>query len=285
MDKITKIILISFITNIFLSIIKIFFGFIGKAGALVADGIHSLSDTFTDIFAIVGSKISKRPADFKHPLGHGKAEYITCMFIGIVIIFMGLIIVYNGIFKERIVPSLYVAVITLITILLKLVLSTFLLRKGKTYKSEILISSGKESFSDVISSVVVLISVLLSQLGKVHPIFAYSDAVAMLLVGALIIKIGYNILKENISNLLGQQVTDEAYITKIDNIINKHKEIKSIDRLIIMKEGPFYKLDIEVGMDKNMKLKHSHDIVHIIEKEIKEYDSKVKYIIIHTNPY
>ena len=285
MNKITKAMFISFFTNIFLSLIKIITGLLGHAGALVADGFHSLSDTITDIFAIIGSKISNKPADRKHPLGHGKAEYITCSFIGLIILFMGCFIIYSSLFDDRATPSMFVVTVTLITIFLKLLLSKFLLYKGKLYQSSILTASGRESFSDVLSSFIVLISVLLSQLSDKYSIFMYADAVAMFIVGLLILKIAYSVLKESISKLLDEQVTDIEYINKIQSIINKHEEVKNIDRLIIIKEGPFYKIDIEVSMDKNMKLSQSHNIVGNIEIEIKNFDNKIKHIIIHTNPY
>ena len=283
MNKITKAMFISFFTNIFLSLIKIITGLLGHAGALVADGFHSLSDTITDIFAIIGSKISNKPADRKHPLGHGKAEYITCSFIGLIILFMGCFIIYSSLFDDRATPSMFVVTVTLITIFLKLLLSKFLLYKGKLYQSSILTASGRESFSDVLSSFIVLISVLLSQLSDKYSIFMYADDVAMFIVGLLILKIAYSVLKESISKLLDEQVTDIEYINKIQSIINKHEEVKNIDRLIIIKEGPFYKIDIEVSMDKNMKLSQSHNIVENIETEIKNFDNKIIDILFYVH--
>ena len=285
MNKVTKVIITSFFTNIILSIVQIIAGIIGHAGALIADGLHSLSDTSTDVFSLIGNKISHKPADSRHPLGHGKAEYITCFFISLVVLMMGFVVIYNGIFDKLTVPSAYVAIVTIITIASKYILSQYLLFKGKEYKSDILTASGSESFSDVLSSIVVLISILLSQLSEKYYIFTYADAVAMLIVGLFILRIGFKLLKENISNLLDEQVTDTKYIEQIKSIINKHKEVKSIDKLIIIKEGPFYKVDIEISMNKDMKLIDSHNIVENIEKEIKIFDDKIKYIIIHTNPY
>ena len=77
MHKITKVLLVSAITNIFLSIIKVVFGVVGKSKALIADGIHSFSDLATDLIAIFGSFLSLKPADKEHPLVHGKVENIT----------------------------------------------------------------------------------------------------------------------------------------------------------------------------------------------------------------
>lgn len=282
MNKITKVLLKSFITNTLLSIVKIISGIVGKSGALIADGIHSLSDTITDVFAILGHKLSTKPADEKHPYGHGKIEYITCIGIAIVITIMGITIIYNGIFEERKIPSIYAAIISLIVIFAKLLLANYLLKKGKQYESNILIASGKESMSDVISSVVVLISILIARLGG---IFIYADTVAIIIVGILILKIAYNIFKENFSNLLGEKITNKDYIKQISNIIYNQKEVKNIDDLIILKYGSTYQVNCEVSMNEKLLLKDAHEIAHQIEKELKEFDDRLDHIIIHINPH
>ena len=109
-------------TNIFLAVFKIVFGILGSSGALIADGIHSLSDMITDIFAGIGNIISKKPADYEHPFGHGNAEYLTCLVIGIIIAIMGINVINEGISKGITIPSVYVSLISLTTIIIKLFL-------------------------------------------------------------------------------------------------------------------------------------------------------------------
>lgn len=282
---ITKVLLTSFFTNIVLALTKIVSGFIGNSGALVADGVHSLSDTFTDIFSMIGSRLSLKPADEKHPFGHGKMEYITCIFIGIIITTMGVSIIYNAFISKVTIPTLFVALICLIVIFAKLLLSKYILKKGEEYNSNILIASGKESFSDVISSSVVFISIIISQLGKISEIFIYADRIAMIIVGVMILKIAYNIFKENFSGLLGEQITDNEYINKINKIILSEENIKKIDSLVILKYGSTYQITCEVGMDENIILKNAHDTLDMIEGKIKKFDDRIKHITIHINPY
>ncbi|MBR3199142.1 MAG: cation transporter [Bacilli bacterium] len=279
MDKINKVMAKSFITNISLALLKIISGILGKSGALIADGIHSFSDMLNDIFAVVGNTISKKPADFEHPFGHGNAEYLTCLVIGLLVGIMGINVIKEGIFSQSNIPNILTAIIVIITIFAKILLSKYLLKKGKEYENDILTSSGKESLSDVISSLVVLLSVLFSK------IFPYSDKIAMVIVGFLILRIAYEILKENLSNLLGKQETDKEYINNLKQIINSHKEIKDIDELIIIKYGSSKKIDCEVSMDKNMILEKVHKTIDKIEKEVKRKDKTVSNIIIHVNPY
>ena len=163
MQMTTRIMMISMFTNIFLALFKIVSGFIFKSSALIADGMHSLSDLITDVCAIVGSYFSRKPADFKHPYGHGKSEYVTSIIISIIILILGCSIISNTFNKEIVIPSTLVLVVSLITITVKLILSTFLIKMGKKYKNNILISSGYESSTDVISSIVVLVSTVLMQ--------------------------------------------------------------------------------------------------------------------------
>lgn len=274
----------SFATNICLSGVKIVSGILGASGALIADGIHSLSDMVTDVFSMLGHKLSTKPADEKHPFGHGKMEYITCIVIGIIVAVMGVSIIYNAFTEKRSIPSLFAALVGLIVIFAKIILSKFLLKKGKEYESNILIASGSESFSDVISSVVVLVSILISQLGKINSVFVYADMVAMIIVGILILRIAYNIFKDNFSGLLGEQVTDKVYMENLKKVILSEKDVKKIDTLIVLKYGRVYQVTSEVHMDGNMTLKNAHDVLDRIEEKLKKYDFRIKHITLHAEP-
>lgn len=280
---ITKVMVISFITNAFLSVIKVIFGFVGHSSALIADGVHSFSDLSTDVIAIIGDILSRKPADKKHPYGHGQIEYLTSIFIGLIIIGLGLGIIYSSVDKGILVPSVIVIIVSIFTIISKLVLSNYILKKGYESNNNILIASGHESRADVISSIIVLISILLMNLED--KIFSYSDIVASIIVGLFIIKTGFEVLKENISDIIGEQETDKAFIKRINKIINKFPEIKTIDSLVLLKFGSYYKLIGEVSMDGNMTLVDAHNILEELEYAIKKKESKIKYITIHINPY
>ncbi len=284
MDKITRVMSISMITNIFLSIIKIMTGAISKSSALIADGLHSFSDLSTDLVAVVGNKLSKKPADEKHPYGHGKIEYITSIIISLVILSLGISIIYGSIKKEIIIPSMIAAIISLITIIVKLLLSKYIIKKGKEYQNNILLASGYESSTDVISSIVVLISVLLMQLGSIIPILKYADIIATILVGLLIMRIGFNILKENMSNILEEQETDPTYLKLLKEIILETKNIRHVDHLMVLKYGSYYKLIAEVSVDPDLTVKRAHEYIHESENRLKTFDPKIIYVTIHINP-
>ena len=281
--KITKVLLVSSITNIFLSIIKILFGFIGKCNALVADGIHSLSDLSTDFVAIFGNHLSLKPADKKHPFGHGKTEYLTSMIIGIVIIILGLSLIYNIFNKEIIIPDLIMILVSLFTIISKLLLSNYIYKKGILYDNNILIASGKESRADVYSSIFVLLSIILMQFSNQLSILKYADMFSTIIIALFIIKTGFNILKDNIGILLEEQVLDKKYLKEIKSIITSFDEIVEIKDLYVLRYGPYYKLVSNVIM-KDLLLTDAHNVIDEIENKLKEKDNRIKYVFIHMEP-
>lgn len=285
MNNVTKVMSVSIITNTFLSLIKIIIGFICKSSALLADGVHSFSDLLTDFFAIIGNIMAKKPADEKHPYGHGKIEYLTSIGISMVIIILGLTIINNSMHSKVVMSSLIVSIVSLITITLKCLLSEYIIRKGKKLENNILIASGKESRADVISSLVVFISAILSVFSKYIGVFKYSDKIAGIIVGILIIRTGFLILKENISIILGEQEIKGETLNKIRKIILNNKDIKTIDELIILKFGHCYKVSMEVSMNPDLTLLECHTIVDKLEKKLKKEVEKIEYITVHVNPY
>ena len=285
MKKENKVMLTSMIVNSFLSVIKIIVGIVGKSSSLIADGIHSFSDLFTDVFAIFGNLLSRKPADEKHPFGHGKLEYLTSMGIGLVILFVGFSIIYNSYNNKIVVPSILVVLVSLFTIVSKYLLASYITKKGKEYKNNILISSGRQSSMDVLSSVVVLVATTLMRFSNKIEILKYADKVATIIVGLFIIKVGFDVLKENISTILGEQEIDQEYLENIKKIITDEKEVICIDELNLIKYGYYFKIVCEVGMNGSLSLKKSHSVVEKIETKLKEYDDRNKYITIHVNPY
>lgn len=284
MNKVTKTLLVSLITNAFLSIIKILFGFIYKCSSLVADGIHSLSDLSTDVIAIFGNYLSLKPADKKHPFGHGKIEYITSLIIGFIIVILGCLLIYNAFGKEYVIPDIIVIIVSLFTIISKFILSNYIYKRGIQYNNNILIASGKESKADVYSSLFVLISIILMQFSTEISIFRYADLVTTIIIALFIIKTGYIVLKDNISILLEEQITDKKYLNQIKKIISSFEEIINIEDLYILRYGPYYKLIGNVIMQPSISLNDAHTVIDKIEENIKEKDNKIKYVFIHMEP-
>lgn len=284
MNKITKTMTVSAITNTFLSFFKIIFGFIGNSTALIADGVHSFSDLATDCIAILGGFLSRKPADEKHPFGHGKIEYVTSLGIGLLVLLLGFTLIYKAFEVDIQIPSLIMVSVSLFTIISKYFLAHYIFIKGKEYNNNILIASGKESKADVYSSIFVLISIILMQFSNQISLLKYANLIATLFISLFIIYTGYSILKDNISILLEEQITDEDYKENIQNIILSYEEIRELQSFYILRYGPYYKLIATVIMDKTISLEHAHNIIDEIEEKIKKKDKKIQYVFIHMEP-
>ena len=271
----SKVLTKSLIINAFLSLIKIISGFLVYSSALIADGIHSLSDFLTDLISIGGIKLASKEEDEKHPYGHGKIEYLLCMGISIIIISLSITLLINTFTTKNTIPHFAVAIVTIITIFLKFLLSSYILKKGKQYKSDILIASGHESMSDVISSFVVLVSFGLSY------IFPYADKIACGIISILIFITGLKILVENVSNILGSKEIDEEILNEVENLILTNKEILYLDNFKLLKYGSYYKGEVNIYLDGKQTVANANKLVEKIKKDIIINYEKIKYVDIY----
>lgn len=285
MEKATKVLVKSLIVNILLTLTKFVFGLIYKSKVLVADGIHSLSDLATDVVSIYGSKLSLKPADNEHPYGHGKIEYLTSIVVGAVILALALSLLGNSLNAKTTITSNMVLYVTIFTILAKYLISRYILSKGVKYKSNLLIASGKESRSDVISSAIVIVTYFLSKLSSYSKIFLYSDTIGTFIIGLIILKTAYRILKENIVSILGESEQDEEYLDKIREIILENSEVVNIEELNIIKYGHYYQANITINMDSDVTLEDACLVSDRIKKKLINKKTRISYVKISINPY
>lgn len=283
--KTNKVLKLSFFTNLFLSILKVIVGFFGKSSSLISDGIHSFSDLITDVVALFGNGVSMKPADKEHPYGHGKSEYITSFVIGLVVLLIGLTLISSITKNEITIPSIIVVIVSLITIIVKYLVSSYLIKEGNKHQNVILISSGKESRADVVSSIFVLVSSILMQFSNKIEILKYSDKITSIIVGLFIIRTGFNILKDSISMILGEIESNEVILDEFREIIYNYDKVKTIDNLVVLKYGPYYRITTEISMDSNLSLLEAHEVAEEIEKTFKIRNPKAEYVTIHINPY
>ena len=136
---------------------------------------------------------------------------------------------------------------------------------------------------DVVSSLFVLLSGILMQFSKEYSILKYSNLIATLIVGVLIIKTGFDILKDNFSAILGENEPEEN-INRMKTIIKKEEKIIDIDSFVALRNGPYLQITGEVSMEKSLTLQEVHDKLEKIEEELKKADNRIRYINIHVNP-
>ena len=283
MNKATKYMSISLLANLFLSILKMIFGYAFKVKSLIADGIHSLSDLITDIVAIFGVKLSEKPADYSHPRGHGKIEYITGLIISLFIIFLSYSLLKSS-FDSRTIPNKYLSIVVIITILTKYLLSKFLLKKGKKLNNMILISSGKESFSDVFSSIVVLLAIIFSQFHDKIVILKYSDIFASVVISIMILIMGARLLFRNLSLLVGEGEHSKEKNRKLEKIIKNREDNFELKEYVMYKLGSYYEVIIKIMVDGDMTVRDGHKLMDDIEYDLLNSKLNIKYVTIHIEP-
>ncbi len=285
--NLTKIMRKSFIVNVGLVFIKLLSGLLFNSLALVADGIHSISDLLSDVFVILGIKHSLKPADEDHPFGHGKFEYILSLFLGISIIFIAYTLaseVISNFNEVTQVPRMIVLGIVLAVVIVKFILARYLITEGNRINSEIIKASGKESLSDVISSAVVFIGVISVILGdRLNiDILLYGDKVSSIIIALFIIRIGIIIILDSIKYLQGKTV-DKKICSEYKDIIKEIDGVRKLDKLDMISYGPYYQAILEISVKADITVKEGHKIAHKVQEKLLESE-KICHVSIHVNP-
>ena len=285
--KLESIMKKSFIINIFLVIVKIITGLIFNSVALIADGIHSISDLMSDVFVILGIRHSLKPADDEHPFGHGKFEYVLSLMLGIFIL-----IVAYGLAKEVItnysepvvIPGVVSLIVVVFVVVIKLILAKYLINKGEEEDSQIIKASGKESLTDVFSSLVVFVGILSVLIGERYDIriLLKGDKIASIIIALFIINIGVRIVYDAITSLQGKAVNPQIS-REYKEIINAVEGVIDVDNIDMITYGPFYQALVEIQVDANITVKEGHDIADKVS-DILNRDEKICHVVIHVNP-
>ena len=285
MNKITKTLLVSVFVNVGLVICKLIIGFLGSSKALIANAIHSLTDLITDGIAIIGNNFSMRPADSKHPYGYGQIEYVTNIIVGLVILILGISQIINAFSGDIDIPSNIIIYTSVIAIVVKYTLAKYITIKGKEYKSGILIVSGFESKADGLTTLFVIISSLLSKLTVYNDLYKYSDNVCTFVIGIYISYVSLKILKENAFDLIDKVEDNQELINKIKKKILKNEEIKDVTSLSLIKYGTYYTANLEIALNKNIKLKDIKEINKRLEKQLVNRRTRISYLVLSTTVY
>ncbi len=276
-----KTLIYSMINNLIISIIKIIGGVIFGLGSLFADGMHTFSDFITDIVCLVGAKLSKKKPTKYHPYGFGKVEYLTNLFVGIVLLLLAFYIIISSFFKEAVVPPLSVLILLILVFGLK-ALAIFIMNKiGKRINSQLLVTSVQESKADLYSTIGVVIITILLQFSDSIPLLEYSDIVGSILIGLIVFKTAISIIVDNSLLLIGEVEENEEINNKVKEFVKQRKEVKDVD-VSLIEYGPYYRLQLTLELDSKLSLRQVTKIEESIKKDIIRHRSmKIKYVSIN----
>ena len=259
---------ISTILNILLFGLKYWVGIQTFSVAIVADAWHTLSDSLTSVIVIIGFKISSKPADKEHPFGHGRAELISSVIIGTLLVIVGFNFLVESIhrfinYQSANYQNLAV-IMFIISTIIKEGLAQFSIRAGKKINSYSLIADGWHHRSDAIVSFLILIGIFLGEY------FWWVDSIMGIVVSLLIFYTAYNISKNAISALIGEK-PDEDLISEIRKIVNYNisRDVK-LHHLHFHIYGNKKELTFHIRLPGDMRLEEAHQIATNLEEKIKE---------------
>ncbi|MFO8235775.1 MAG: cation diffusion facilitator family transporter [Bacteroidales bacterium] len=266
--------------NVALFGLKYWAGMVSGSVALIADAWHTLSDSFSSVIVLLGMKVSKKPADKEHPFGHGRAELIASLIIGVLLSVIAFSFILEGFEKLQDHKSANYGMIALIAVLASIAvkegLAQFAFRAGKKTGSNTLKADGWHHRTDAFSSVLILAGIFLGE----H--IWWIDGVLAIIVALMIAYAAYEILKDAIDPLVGEKPSEnlEKQLKEISrNELGYNPEIHHIH---IHRYGEHIELTFHVLLPPEMTLKETHDHIEKLEKTIE--DEMEMIATIHPEP-
>ena len=277
----TKVLIYSIVNNLIIAIIKFVGGLFYNLGSLIADGLHTFSDFITDVVCLIGSKISKKRPTKYHPFGFGKVEYLTNLFVGVMLLLLGLYIIISSFFKESVIPPLSIIYLLVLVFILKLIAILIMHKVGKKINSGVLITSVEESKADLYSTIGVIIITILLQFSNKVSILKYADVVGSILIGLIVLKTSFEILIDNSLSLIGETEEDEQINNNVKEFLKEYDKIEGYEMFLI-KYGSYYKLQLTLELKPKLTLRQVTNFITKLKKEIKSHKMlKIKYITIY----
>jgi cation diffusion facilitator family transporter len=266
--------------NGFLANVKIIFGISGHSHALLADGIHSLSDLLIDGVVIIASKFGSKAADEDHPYGHGRIETAATVLLALVLAFAALAIIIDASFilistHLNFNPSHYVIWIAILSIILNEWLYYWTKRVAKQSKSKLLMTNAWHHRSDSTSSLAVALGVIGTWLG-----FPKLDALAAVIVGLMILKIAWDFGWHSIRELV-DTVANVEESEKIKHFIKKIPGVKAIHQFRMRSIAGAIFCDVHVLVDPSLSVSEGHYIGQEVESHLTNKFPDISDVTVH----
>jgi len=271
---------LSIIANIILFGLKYWAGIVTGSIALIADAWHTLTDSVSSVIVLIGGKISRKPADDDHPFGHGRAEHIAAMIIGVLLALVAFDFVLEAIdkfgTKEKTTFGTIAWVVTIISIIVKESLAQYAMWGHRKTGSSILKADGWHHRTDALSSVVILIGL------AVGKYFWWTDAVLGFIVAIMIGYASYEILSSEIKSLLGESPSNKLLLSIRETAQQVCDQPLHLHHIHLHSYGNHTEMSCHIKLPPQTSLEEAHDICTRIEAVIKE---KFGYIsTIHPEP-
>ena len=235
-SKIVRTSVISILANVLLAAFKAVIGIISNSISITLDAVNNLSDALSSIITIVGTKLASKPADRKHPYGHGRIEYLTATIISAIVLYAGITSLKESIEKiihpETANYSIISLVIIAVAVGVKLVLGTYVKSVGKSVDSMSLVASGADARNDAIISASVLATAILMKFTGIS-----LEAYVGVVISVIILKSGIDMMKDTLNDILGVRVSGEVTRAVKRTIMDRDNVYGAYD-LVLNSYGP-----------------------------------------------
>ena len=272
----------SVFVNIALTITQVAAGIFSHSQSLIADGVHSLSDLVSDFLVLIASYHSKTPADDDHPYGHGRIETAASLVLGAILVLTGVGIMYGAAIKLENIGNLPpVTSLALWTAGLALIakegLFRYMLHVGEKLRSPMLIANAWHARSDAASSLVVAIGIAANMMG-----FIYADAVAAIVVGFMIVRMGFVFAWEAFQELIDAGLSFEE-VASIRQTLMDTQGVKNVHDLRTRKMAHRVLVDAHILVDSKISVSEGHSIAERARKRVIDSHESVNDVLVHVD--
>ncbi len=279
-----RVTVIGSVLNVVLIVLKLSLGILGHSRALVADGLHSMTDLMTDAILVGGLIIGAKPTDESHHYGHGKVEILVEMLLGGILVLAGILIIYDSagdlLSPSNTTPSMFVIPAALFSVLSKEWLYRITMRTARSEGHPALVANAWHHRSDALSSVGVLLAV---SLAIIHPAFAAADPLVGFVVAILVIGTGGKIGWKATLRIIDTAPAGD-YMERIHRMIMEVPDVRSVRNLRMRYVGSLIAVEVHLGLDPEMSIDRGHAVAYEVKRSILERDSRVFDVLVHMEP-
>ena len=282
-QDIRKVTLVGAVVDLVLGVAKIIVGVIASSQALIADGIHSLSDLATDFLVLFAAKHAHREADDEHPYGHGRIETVATVVLGVSLVVVAIGISYDAV-RRLMAPELLLhpgwmaLLVAVISVLSKELIYQYTARAARRLRSKMLHANAWHSRSDAISSIIVVIGVVATMLG--YPSF---DALAAVAVALMVAKIGWDLLWQSLQELIDTALDPER-VEAIRETIMAVDGVRTCHMLRTRHSGSDALVDVHIQVDPALSVSEGHQIGEAVRWRLIKTIDDVSDVTVHIDP-
>ena len=279
--EIQKVLWLVLVLNWAVAAAKIIYGYMTDSTSMTADGFHSLADGTSNVIGLIGIHFCSQPTDEDHPYGHKKYETLFALGIAAMLLIVAFNLGKAG--MERIINPVIPQVdflsfvVMIITVTVNITVMIYEYRRGKQMQSDILIVDSMHTRADIFTSLSVIVALVCVKLG-----FEIVDPLITLLISGFIAYSAFIIIRQE-SGIL----CDAAAITdtkKIEVVVLRIKGVKSCHKIRTRGRPDDVYLDLHIQIDMDMKIGDSHQLTHIIQKEIMNAFPQIVDVLVHLEP-